>query len=273
MTEPADQEPVRQVDGVVVDLDGTVYHGDRVLPGASEAVDRIRASGTNVCFFSNNPIHDGPEYVDRLRSLGVDARPGEACSAAQVTCDYLADSHAGDALYFIGSDELEAHVGQTGVDVTDEPGAADVLLASWTDEFHYRDLVAALRAVDDGTAFFGTDPDRTYQDGDGRLQPGSGAIINAVAGVINRDPDHVFGKPSREAVEAALARLDCAAEECLVVGDRLDTDIAMGERAGMTTVLVRTGVTSERDLARSELTPDYVIDSLGDLPDLFAGPQ
>ncbi|MBX0323056.1 HAD-IIA family hydrolase [Halomicroarcula sp. F13] len=259
------------VRGVIVDLDGTVYHGDRLLPGAAAAVDRLRERGTSLCFFSNNPLHDGAEYVDRLTEMGVDARPGEACSSAVVTREYLDANHAGDAVFVVGTPSLRDRVRATAAELVSDPRAADVLLASWTDEFHYRDMVDALRAIDEETAFLGTDPDRTFPDEDGNPTPGSGAIIRAIGGVVERDPDLVLGKPSDVAVEAALERVGCAPEECLVVGDRLDTDVAMGERAGMETVLVRTGVSDDDDVERSEVTPDHVVDSLADVTALLDG--
>jgi 4-nitrophenyl phosphatase len=95
--------------------------------------------------------------------------------------------------------------------------------------------------------------------------PGSGAIINAVAGVVGRDPDVMLGNPSKPARRIVRERLGLPPGDCLVVGDRLDTDIALGERAGMTTALVRTGVTDDRDLERSGVRPDYVLDSLADV--------
>ena len=258
------------VSGAIVDLDGTVYHGDTLLPGAASAIDALRERGLTLCFFSNNPIHDGSEYVERLRGLGVDAREGEACSSGVVTREYLDGTHAGDDVFVIGSDPLRSMVEGTAARLVEDPAETDVLLASWTDGFHYRDMVDALRAVDEGTAFLGTDPDRTFPGEDGDPVPGSGAVINAVAGVIEREPDRILGKPSEIAVQAALERLDCPPSECLVVGDRLETDIAMGERNGMTTVLVRTGVSNERALERSAVTPDHVIDSLADIEGVLA---
>ncbi|MDQ2071809.1 HAD-IIA family hydrolase [Haloarcula sp. NS06] len=258
------------VSGAIIDLDGTVYHGDTLLPGAASAIDVFRECGLGICFFSNNPIHDGSEYVERLRGMGVDAREGEACSSGVVTREYLNTSHAGDDVFVIGSDPLRNMVMGTEAQLVEDPAETDVLLASWTDGFHYHDMVDALRAVDDDTVFLGTDPDRTFPGEDGAPVPGSGAIINAVAGVIERDPDRILGKPSEIAVQAALERLDCAPAECVIVGDRLETDIAMGERNGMTTVLVRTGVSNEKSLERSAVTPDYVIDSLGDIEEVLA---
>ncbi|EMA10153.1 Haloacid Dehalogenase Superfamily Class (subfamily) IIA [Haloarcula vallismortis] len=258
------------VAGAIIDLDGTVYHGDTLLPGAASAVDVFRERGMGICFFSNNPIHDGNEYVERLQGMGVDAREGEACSSGVVTREYLNESHAGDDVFVIGSEPLHSMVMGTEARLTETAAETDVLLASWTDSFHYNDMVDALRAVDDDTVFLGTDPDRTFPGENGDPVPGSGAIINAVAGVIERDPDRILGKPSEIAVQAALERLNCAPADCLIVGDRLETDIAMGERNGMTTVLVRTGVSNERSLEQSAVTPDYVIDSLADIDEVLA---
>jgi len=251
--------------GVMLDLDGTVYHGENPLPGAADAVSRLRERGLSLCFFSNNPLHDGEAYVERLQSMGVDARPGEACSSAVVTREYVDREHADDDVFVIGSNALRAYVRETAANVVSEPHGVDVLLGSWTDEFHYRDMVDALRAVDGETAFLGTDPDRTFPDDDGNPQPGSGAILRSIAGVVERDPDRILGKPSDVAAEAALDRLGHDPGACLVVGDRIDTDILMGERAGMQTALVRSGVTDDEQLAASDVTPDYVVDSLADI--------
>lgn len=257
------------VRGVLLDLDGTIYHGDNTLPGAADAVDRLRERGLSLCFFSNNPLHDGEDYVERLQSLGVDARDGEACSSAVVTREYVDSTHAGDGVFVIGSDAVRGHVRETRASLVSEPQDADVLLGSWTDEFHYRDMTDALRAMDDGTAFLGTDPDPTFPGPDGNPVPGSGAILRAISGVTEHEPDHILGKPSDVAIEAALERLGHDPSECLVVGDRLETDIRMGERAGMETALVRTGVTDETALGRSDIRPDHVIDSLADIDSIL----
>ncbi|MDS0258406.1 HAD-IIA family hydrolase [Haloarcula sp. S1CR25-12] len=251
--------------GVLLDLDGTVYHDDNPLPGAPEAVGRLRDRDLSLCFFSNNPLYGGEAYVDRLQSMGVDARPGEACSSAVVTREYVDRHHAGDDVFVIGSASIRDRIDDGDADVVEEPAGADVLLASWTDDFHYSDMVDALRALDTGTAYLGTDPDPTFPGPDGHPVPGSGAILRAITGVTERDPDRVLGKPSDVAVEAALDRLDHDPGEILVVGDRLETDILLGERAGMETALVMTGVTDDAKLAASDVRPDHVLDSLAEV--------
>ena len=258
------------VRGVLLDLDGTVYHDDNPLPGAPEAVDRLRERELSISFFSNNPLHGGQEYVERLQSLGIDARPGEACSSAVVTREYVDDHHAGDEVFVIGSASIRERIGRGRATVVGEPHDADVLLASWTDEFHYDDMIDALRALDAGTVYLGTDPDPTFPGPEGYPVPGTGAILRAITGVTEREPDRVLGKPSDVAIEAALDRLDHDPGDILVVGDRLETDILLGERAGMETALVMTGVTDDEKLAASDVKPDHVLDSLADVDSVLS---
>ena len=260
---------VMGLNGAVVDLDGTVYRGGTLLDGASRGVERLRAAGLSVLFFSNNPTKDGQSYVEHLSALGIDAQPGEAASAGDVTTSYLRANHGDDGVMFVGAEGLRDQLVTAGVDLTDDPAETDVLLGSWTPSFGYEDMNAALQAVDDSTTFLGTDPDRTFPRENGGLEPGSGAIINALAATVAREPDAILGKPSKPALELATERLDAPPTECLVVGDRLSTDLRMGARAGMTTVLVLTGVSDRADIAASDVEPDFVIDGLGDIDDVL----
>jgi HAD superfamily hydrolase (TIGR01450 family) len=257
--------------GAIVDLDGTVYRGGEPIPGATAGIDRLRGAGADLLFFSNNPTRDGAQYAAHLREMGIEVAPEEALSAGVVTTGYLQREHAGDPVLLIGDPGLRDQLVAADVPLTDDPEAAEVLLASWTLEFDYEDMRTALAAVDEDTTFLGTDPDRTWPAGDGEHVPGSGAIIDAVAGVVGREPDAVLGKPSPEALAAARRRLDPPPADCLVVGDRLDTDLAMGELAGMTTVLVLSGSTSPADVAEASLEPDHVIDDLGEIGAVLDG--
>lgn len=256
--------------GAIVDLDGTVYRGDDLLPGAADAVDRLRAAGLDLLFFSNNPTKSGEAYVDRLRGLGLDVRPGEACSAGDVTTAYLRENHAEDAIMLVGSAGLREQFEDAGLLLTSDPAPTEVLVGSWTEAFGYEDMLAALQAVEDGTAFLGTDPDRTVPAEVGEI-PGSGAVVGSLAATVGRDPDAILGKPSEAALRFALDRLVVDPAACFVVGDRLETDIALGERAGMTTALVRSGVTGEEELVASDVDPDHVLDSLADIGTVLDG--
>ena len=251
-------------EGAIIDLDGTVYRGGTALPGATRAIDRLHDRGIEVLFVSNNPTKPPDGYASDLASVGIDAGPGSVLTAGVVTREYLAESHAEDRIFLVGEDGLREQL--AGFALVDDPTAADVVVVSIDRAFTYDRLREAARAFRAGDpAFVGTDPDRLIPVSEDEFAPGSGAIIGAVAATVGRDPDPMLGKPSAETARAVTDRLDADPTDCVVVGDRLDTDIALGERAGMTTVLVRSGVTDEATLEASAVTPDHVLDHLGQI--------
>jgi 4-nitrophenyl phosphatase len=255
-----------QVRGVVLDVDGTVLRGDQAVDGALEGLEAFAAAEVARLFVTNNPTASPDRYVDRFARAGIDVDVEEVLTAGMVTARYLAETHPGAATLVLGEAGVVEQVETAGLEVVVEPAEAEVVVASIDREFDYDDLCCALWALeDDDVAFVGTDPDMVIPAAD-RDRPGSGAIINAVAGVAGRQPDAVLGKPSPTAREMVTERLGLPPADCAVVGDRLDTDVALGGRAGMTTVLVRSGVASGAALetADADVTPDHVVDSLAD---------
>jgi 4-nitrophenyl phosphatase len=254
--------------GVILDVDGTVVRGDEPLPGARAGLDWLDGAGLRRLFVSNNPTKPADAYVDRFARAGFEVGTDEVLTAATVAASYLADRHGDDHHFVVGEDGLRDVLRGAGLDLVDDPAAATVLVASIDRAFDYDDLRVAMRVLRGRSiTFVGTDPDMVIPAAEGDI-PGSGAVIHAIAGVAGRDPDVVLGKPSDPARDLVLSRIGLRPEECLIVGDRLDTDVAMGARAGMTTALVRTGVTDDAALASSDIEPDYVLDSLADLPDV-----
>jgi 4-nitrophenyl phosphatase len=247
--------------GVILDVDGTVVRGDTQLPGAADALDSLADAGLRRLFLSNNPTKPPAAYVDRFERAGLAVDADEVMTSGTVTVEYLREFHARDDLFLVGEAGFRTQLDDADLTVVDDPDAAEAVVVSIDRDFHYDHMTRALRALDGGVPFLGTDPDVTIPTDRG-LIPGSGAIIRAVAGVVGRDPDRVLGKPDEYARTLALDNLGVDPADCLVVGDRLDTDIALGARAGMTTVLVRTGVTDEAALANSAIEPDYVLDSI-----------
>ena len=254
--------------GVVLDVDGTVVRGNDPIPGAPAAVRELRAAGRDLCFCSNNPTKGPPAYVDRLGAAGIDAAADEVVTAADSTVAYLREHHPDDDLFVLGEDGLIDRLLADGLSTADDPEAADAGVVSIDRSFDYDDLTRALWALSDGTPYVGTDPDRVIPAPDAFV-PGSGAVIDAVRGVLDRDPEAVLGKPSATARELVLDRIGHPSEECLVVGDRLDTDVALGADAGMTTAVVLTGVTDRDDVVDSPYDPDYVLADLDELDRVF----
>ncbi|THE63536.1 HAD-IIA family hydrolase [Salinadaptatus halalkaliphilus] len=248
-------------EAAILDVDGTIVRGDALLPNVTDGLAALKAADCDRLLFSNNPTRDGGYYRDRLEPHGIDIDPERVLTSAAVAASYLSDNHPGATVYLVGSDRLEAILEGAAVELTDDPDAADVVLGSFDKEFSYGTLWESLRALEGDVPFYGTDPDTTIPIDDGQI-PGSGAILAAMEAVAGREPDAVLGKPSSVAAEAAMDRLGTEPAKTLVVGDRLDTDIALGNRAGMTTAVVETGVTDPATLEASRIEPDYVLESL-----------
>lgn len=257
-------------DHAILDMDGTIYRGDRPVDGAPEGVAALREAGVETYFFTNNASSARGKYADKLASFGIEADPGDVLSSGRITAAYLADEAPDARVLVLGErplvEELEAH----GVAVTDDPGTADTVVVSLDRDLSYGRLTRTLRAFDDGTRFLATNPDRTRPGSDGPV-PSTGAMIGAVTGMTGREPDAVLGKPSPVAREFVTERLGVDPGRTLMVGDRLDTDIAFGAAAGMRTVLVLSGVTGRGDVRSAGVTPDHVIDTLGDIGTVLDG--
>lgn len=253
--------------GAIIDLDGTVYLGGSLVSGAERGIDAFRDSGIDLVFFSNNPTKTPEELAGYLTELGVSVSPNEILTSAIVTREYLLNNHSGDEIFVVGERGFTKQI--SDLSITENPEEADVLVGSIDRSFTYDTLVDALTAFQKEPTFLGTDPDRAIPVGNGRRIPGSGAIIGAIGATTGSDPDKVLGKPSQYAVDVCLHHLEADPSECLVVGDRLDTDIAMGENAGMTTTLVLTGVDDRDSLSESSIKPDHVLDSLAEVGGLL----
>lgn len=244
------------LDGAIVDLDGTVYRGAALIPGADRGVDQLRNNGVDVAFVSNNPLKKPVQYDRKLTELGIDVET--LLTSASATASYLARDRPESQVFVVGEEPLRELLSEQNVSLTEQPGHADIVLISTDRNFDYERLGGARVALDSETEFIVTNRDRTCPLEDGE-RPGAEGMVSAVTGVTSREPDRVLGKPSSHMAQVTLDRLGVAAEECLLIGDRIQTDIRMGEQAGMTTVLVLSGSTDRTDVATTSIKPDFVL--------------
>lgn len=250
--------------GWLLDLDGTVYRGETLLPGAREAVAALRAAGRRVVFLSNKPLASREDYARKLVRLGVPARPEEVVTSALVLARHLARLDPGAPVFVIGEPPLRAELAAHGLAVRDDHRVRWVVVG-FDRTFDYAKLDTALQAVRRaGARLIATNPDRTCPTEDGEI-PDCAGMIAAVEAVTGRRVDAIVGKPSPLMLEAALAVAGVPAPECAIVGDRLETDIVMGKRLGLGTVLVLSGSTGADDPRIAELAPDLVLRSLAEL--------
>lgn len=256
-----------EIRGAVVDLDGTIYRGSELIPGADAAVDTLRNAGVEVLFLSNKPIKRREAYQELLASLGINVDRERIINSSAITADYLTAEHPDASILVVGEQPLVDELDTAGLTVTDDPDEAGVVVVSMDRTFDYQTLTRAMRAVKPGVQVYATNPDRTCPVESGEI-PDAGGMIGAIEGVTGRSPDRVLGKPSTVTIDIALSRLDIGPERCLMIGDRLETDIRMGVEAGMRTALVLSGVTDSDDLAASSLEPDCVLESIAEIRSL-----
>ncbi len=250
--------------GFIFDLDGTVYLGDSLLPGAKAAIAAIRAAGRRVCFLSNKPIQSRSDYAAKLTRLGVPTDVEEVINSSYVLACYLGREAPGARCFVIGEAPLRRDLERAGLALVDGP-TVDYVVVAFDRTFDYRKLDIALQAVTrHGARLIGTNPDRTCPV-EGGESPDAAGMIGAVEGVTGRRVEPIVGKPSPIMLGAALERVHRKAPECAIVGDRLETDIAMGKAAGLATVLVLTGITTVEDPEIARWRPDHVVASLEEL--------
>jgi NagD protein len=256
--------PTRFFSGYIFDLDGTVYLGDALLPTAGETLAVLRSRGLRTIYISNNPTHGREEYAAKLTRLGVPTSVDDILNSTLVMVDFLKKRMPGARLFVIGEEPLCAELRRGGFELTEQAHNVDAVIASFDRTFVYRKLQIAFDAIRAGARFFATNPDRYCPVPSGG-EPDCAAIIAAIEACTNTQVEAVVGKPSHYMIEAALNLANLPAGDCLMTGDRLETDVLMGLHAGMSAALMLTGATSESALADSPIRPTYVLRQLRDL--------
>lgn len=256
--------------GYIFDLDGTIYLGEKAIPGAPAVIAELRRRGRGLVFLSNKPLQQRHVYAEKLTRLGIPAAADDVINSSLVLTQYLVREMPGATVFAIGEQPLLDELAAAGLALSESPEEIEVVIASFDRTFDYRKLDIGYQALRLGARFLATNADRTCPVEGGEL-PDAAAVIGALEGCTGRTVELVAGKPSALIVDAALGRLGLPAEACLMVGDRLETDILMGKQAGMSTALVLTGVTRREDLARSPVLPDYTLESVADLASMLFG--
>lgn len=256
---------VERYDQLIVDLDGCVWVGDEPTDGAAGAVAALRAAGKRVAFATNDPRQAGEDYVARLWKMGVQASLADVVTVGAALQHLLAETRRGRTAYVIGTPALHRHVSEAGVKVlngTDLASRAQLVVIGGTDDLVFGDLRDAVLALRRGAEFLATGRDPTYPMPDGPW-PGTGAIVAAVEYASEKTAT-IVGKPEPQLFLTALDRL--GEGRTLVVGDRLDADVAAAARARLDAALVLTGGTSAEEAdAAGDPRPVTVAESLSTL--------
>ena len=264
-TTPRDRRPTRIYPGYVFDLDGTVYLGEALLPGAAETIAALRAAGSRLIYVTNKPLQTAADYAAKLTRLGVSTARDDVVTSVDALIDYLGREHPGATVLPVAEPSTIGELRAAGIALTNDPAAAQVVVVSFDRTFDYEKLNAAFQAVRyGGAAIVATNPDPFCPTPEGGI-PDCAAMLAAIEASAGARAEAVVGKPSVHMARALLARLGMPAADVAVVGDRLLTDVAMARSLGMTGILILTGVTRADGLEGAPVAPDYVVESLADL--------
>jgi glycerol-1-phosphatase len=236
---------------VIMDLDGCVYLGGEPIDGAPEAIAALRDSGKRLAFVTNDPRSSTEDYVQRLWGMGVKASLADVVTVGGAVQHLLAERYRGRTVFAIGTEALRRHVTDSGLRVlngTDLATRADLVVVGGTEDLVYEDLRVAALALRRGADFLATGRDPTYPMPDG-LWPGTGAIVAALEYATAREAS-VVGKPEPQLFHTALDRL--GEGRTLVIGDRLDSDVAAAGKAHLDAALVLSGGTSAEEAAAAK---------------------
>lgn len=245
----------------VLDMDGTFYCGERLIEGALDFLTAAGVAGKNFLFFTNNSSKAPEDYLEKLEGLGCRIAREQLITSADVAIHYLQQAHSGESVYLIGTPELTRCFQDAGIRLTQEK--PDVVMAAFDTTLTYEKLERSSTYIRQGSVFLATHPDINCPVEDGFL-PDCGTICAAITLSTGRKPRYL-GKPYRETIQMICSRTGVPLNRIAFVGDRLYTDIAAGVRNGAAGLLVLTGETKTEDLATSDICPDAVFQSLGEI--------
>ena len=259
--------------GFIFDLDGTIYRGDQLIPGAERVVRRLRANRRKVVFLSNKPLQTREDYASKLTQLGIPTQPDEVINSTFVMVNYLKRIAPQARLFAVGEAPFVEELKRAGFHITDEPKEIEYVVVAFDRTFDYQKLNIAFQAIKLGAHFVATNPDRTCPVEEGEI-PDCAGMIAAIEAVTEKKVEVIVGKPSPIMIQAALEVMGLMPEDCILIGDRVETDIKMGKDSGMATGIVLTGVTDEttlKEYKHTSIQPDFVFQSIADVENLLIG--
>jgi 4-nitrophenyl phosphatase len=256
------------IKGLIIDMDGVLWHGATPLPGYVEFFETLHRRDTKFVLATNNPSLTPQEFAQKATRMGSSVSPDQVITSANATVAYLKRKHhAGTRIHVIGEPSLKRVICDAGYVLGDD--AVEAVVASMDRSMTYETLKRGSLLIRTGVEFIGTNADAFYPAEEGIL-PGSGAMLAALAASTGRQPI-IMGKPQVFMFELALERMGLSPDEAASVGDRLDTDVEGATVAGLQTILVLSGVTTPQTLAVSRVRPTWVFSGIDELACALAG--
>lgn len=248
----------------LLDMDGTLYLGNRLFPCALPFLNAIRASGARYLFLTNNSSRGTDSYVKKLHDMGIEAGAEDFFTSTDTACAYLRTHYRGRKIYALGTASFKEHLLKEGFPITDRlEEDIDCLLMGYDTELTYQKLIDASILLNKNITYLATNPDWVCPTAFGYV-PDCGSIAQALQHATGKLPTFL-GKPQPDIALLAMEKAGVTQEETVLVGDRIYTDIACGKNAGITSILVFSGETTRDIMQESEVQPDFALSDVGDI--------
>lgn len=250
---------------VIFDMDGVIYRGEKAIPGAKEAVRELEKEGAEVFFLTNNGSRTRRHFAKRLASFGIRAPLERVYCTSYGAAKYMSKNMP-DATAYVLEEDTEKEFTDAGIRCV-KTEDADAVVVGLDRNLTYAKLSVAFRALLKGAYFIATNDDPAYPVEDGFL-PGAGAIVASLAYSTGKRP-LIIGKPEPYMLDLIVEEHGVKKEGALMVGDQLSTDILMAKKEGMRSALVLTGVSSRAEALQGRIRPDFVVDSIREIPGII----
>ena len=261
---------LKDIRHLIIDMDGVLWHGNKAIPGMPQFFDTLRRLNIQFVLATNNAGRSGEEYVQKLAALGAHLSADEILTSSQATAGYIAETAPDARVYVVGSPSIGVELRAKGLRVLEDFEASSathsvthVVMGGIVGHLTYDKLAEACLCIRAGAKFIGTNPDITFP-GERGIIPGNGALLEALRLSTGVAP-LIIGKPEPEMMRQAMQRMGALPATTAAIGDRLDTDILGAQRAGLTTMLVLTGVTHAQQAASDPIQADAVYDSIREI--------
>ncbi len=255
-------EEIRSKNAFICDMDGVIYHGNRLLPGAKEFLEWLRKENKKFLFLTNSSERSPRELHEKLQRLGINVSEDHFYTSAVATGSFLKSQTPNGSAYVIGEAGLINAMYNAGFTMNNVN--PDYVVVGESHSYTFDTLVQAVNMVKNGAKLIGTNPDVSGPIEDG-IVPGTGALISPIE-LATGSKAYFVGKPNPLMMRHALKKLGVKREETIIIGDRMDTDIIAGIESDMETVLVLSGVTSEDEISRFAFRPNHVLNGVCDIP-------
>ena len=264
----------------IFDMDGVIYRTREPIPSGIRAVQKLRSMGKQVVFLTNNSSKSRESYKEFLSQLGIICEIKDIFTSGYLAATILSPLYPSANIFVIGEVGLISELKSAGFKILNEEipdienmesipinFRADLVIVGWDRKVTYNKLRTAMALIKNGAKFFGTNDDASFPAPNNQLWPGTGAIIAFLSTALNQKPEKIFGKPNPDGILSILRINKILPNEAVLIGDRLNTDILGGNRAGITTIAVETGINNQQDLldAPQDQHPTYFFTNLDEL--------